>query len=159
MPTPRAPWKPVTPTWPSAWCPGWKRASTSRHSSRRTGSASSIAATRAWRGEATAEALYLLGEIAFRRGTPEDLAKAQAHYQRIYLSYKRHSAWVSKAYLRSAETFEKLGQGQEALTTLNRFLTFRELEPFPEWRQALALKPRLEARVPAPPPPALAAHP
>ena len=118
-----------------------------------------VAANRSWRGEATAEALYLLGEIAFRRGTPEDLAKAQAHYQRVYLSYKRYPAWVAKAYLRSAEAFEKLGQDQEALTTLNRLLTFRELEPFPEWRQALALKPRLEARVPAAPAATIAAHP
>lgn len=110
-----------------------------------------IAANRAWRGEATAEALFLLGEIALRRGTPDDLAKAQAHYQRVYLSYKRHPAWVAKAYLRSAETFEKLGQTHEALTTLNRFFTFRDLERFPEWQQALALKPRLEARVSAAP--------
>ncbi len=106
-----------------------------------------VAANRAWRGEATAEALFLLAEISFRRGSPEDLAKAQAHYQRIYLSYKRYPAWVAKAYLRSAETFEKLGQHQEALTTVNRLLTFRELERFPEWQQALTLKPRLEANV------------
>jgi tetratricopeptide (TPR) repeat protein len=110
-----------------------------------------VAANRAWRGEATAEALFLMGEIALRRGTPEDLAKAQAHYQRIYLSYKRFQPWVARAYLRSAETFEKLGQHQEALTTLNRFFTFRELERFPEWQQAVAMKPRLEARVPATP--------
>lgn len=48
-----------------------------------------VAANRAWRGEATAEALFQLGEIAARRGTSDDLAKAQAHYQRVYLSYKR----------------------------------------------------------------------
>jgi tetratricopeptide (TPR) repeat protein len=110
-----------------------------------------VAANRAWRGESTAEALFLLGEIALHRGTPDDLAKAQAHYQRIYLSYKRFPRWVSKAYLRSAETFEKLGQYQEALTTVNRFFSFRELERFPEWQQAVALKPRLESRVPATP--------
>jgi tetratricopeptide (TPR) repeat protein len=108
-----------------------------------------VAANRAWRGEATAEALFLLGEIALRRGTPEDLARAQAHYQRIYLSYRRFPAWVARAYLRSAETFDRLGQTQEAVTTLNRFFTFRELERFPEWQQAVALKPRLEARLPA----------
>jgi tetratricopeptide (TPR) repeat protein len=117
-----------------------------------------VAANRAWRGEATAEALFLLGEIALRRGAPDDLAKAQAHFQRIYLSYKRYPAWVAKAYLRSAKTFDKLGQHQEALTTVNRFFTFRELERFPEWQQALDLKPRLEARVVANPP-ALAAAP
>ena len=108
-----------------------------------------VAANRAWRGEATAEALFLLGEIALRRGTVDDLAKAQAHFQRIYLSYKRYPAWVAKAYLRSAETFDKLGQHQEALTTVNRFFTFRHLERFPEWQQAVSLKPKLEARIPA----------
>ncbi len=108
-----------------------------------------VAANRAWRGEATAEALFLLGEIALRRGTPEDLARAQAHFQRVYLSYRRFPVWVARAYLRSAETFERLGQTQEAITTINRFHTFRELERFPEWQQAAALKPRLEARLPA----------
>lgn len=108
-----------------------------------------VAANRNWRGEATAEALYNLGEIALRRNTPEDLAKAQAHYQRVYLSYKRFGPWVAKAYLRSAETFDKLGQVQEALTTVNRFFTFRELEQYPEWKQAVALKPQLEARAPS----------
>lgn len=117
-----------------------------------------VAANRAWRGEATAEALFLLGEIALRRGTADDLAKAQAHFQRIYLSYKRYPAWVAKAYLRSAETFDKLGQAQEALTTVNRFFTFRELERFPEWQKAVSLKPKLEARIPAESP-ALAAAP
>ena len=109
-----------------------------------------IAANRAWRGEATAEALFQLGEIAARRATPDDLAKAQAHYQRIYLSYKRFPGWVAKAYLRSAETFDRLGQPAEALTTLNRMLTEERLAPFPEWQKALALKPTLEARAPAP---------
>jgi tetratricopeptide (TPR) repeat protein len=108
-----------------------------------------VAGNRAWRGEATAEALYQLGEISARRGTTDDLAKAQAHYQRIYLSYKRFPAWVAKAYLRSAETFDQLGQTREALTTVNRFFTFHELAKFPEWQAAAALKPKLEARVPA----------
>lgn len=111
-----------------------------------------VAGNRSWRGEATAEALYFLGEIALRRGTPDDLAKAQAHYQRIYLSYKRFPAWVAKAYLRSAQTFEKSGQPLEALTTLNRMLTEERLQAFPEWQQALTLKPGLEARAPAPAP-------
>jgi tetratricopeptide (TPR) repeat protein len=110
-----------------------------------------VAGNRAWRGEATAEALFQLGEIATRRATPDDLAKAQAHYQRIYLSYKRFPGWVAKAYLRSAETFDRLGQPAEALTTLNRMLTEERLAPFPEWQKALALKPALEARAPAAP--------
>jgi tetratricopeptide (TPR) repeat protein len=100
-----------------------------------------ISANRSWRGEATAEALFNLGEIASRRGTPDDLAKAQAHYQRVYLSYKRFSPWVAKSYLRSAETFIKQGQKQEASNTIERMLTFREqLQNLPEWKMALDLK-------------------
>ena len=110
-----------------------------------------VAANRAWRGAATAEALYHLGEIARQRGTPDDLAKAQAHYQRVYLSYKRFPLWTARAYLRSAETFVKLGQDFEALTTINRFFTFRDqFEALPEWQQARALYEKLKD---TPPPP------
>nr|MCU0793661.1 tetratricopeptide repeat protein [Opitutaceae bacterium] len=111
-----------------------------------------VAGNRAWRGEATAESLFQLGEIASRRGTAEDLAKAQAHYQRVYLGYKRFDLWVARAYIRSAETFVKLKQPFEALTTVNRFFTFREqFEKLPEWRQAQALYDQLKD---TPPPPA-----
>lgn len=105
-----------------------------------------IAANRAWRGEATAEALYHLGEIERESGGPDALAKAQAHYQRVYLSYKKHGAWVARAYLRSAETFELLGQRAEALDTVNRFFTEERLRGFEaEWRRAQALHGRLNA--------------
>jgi TolA-binding protein len=111
-----------------------------------------VAGNRAWRGESTAESLFHLGEIAFRRGTPEDLAKAQAHFQRIYLSYKRFAPWVAKAYVRSAETFEKLGQPAEALATVNRMFTEERLRPFrAEWEQAQALYNRLQLIVPPTP--------
>lgn len=103
-----------------------------------------IAANRAWRGEATAEALFHLGEIERESGGPDALAKAQAHYQRVYLSYKKHGAWVARAYLRSAETFELLGQRAEALDTVNRFFTEERLRVYEaEWRRAQALHARL----------------
>lgn len=111
-----------------------------------------VASNRAWRGESTAESLFHMGEIALRRGTPEDLAKAQAHFQRIYLSYKRFAPWVAKAYVRSAETFEKLGQPVEALTTVNRMFTEERLRPFrAEWEQAQTLYNRLQLIVPSTP--------
>src|SRR5690606_23838632 len=44
-----------------------------------------IAGNRQWRGEATAESVYALGEIRAKRGGRENLAQAQAHYQRVYL--------------------------------------------------------------------------
>ena len=114
-----------------------------------------VAANRAWRGEATAESLFNLGEIALRRGTPEDLARAQAHFQRIYLSYKRFTPWVARAYVRSAETFERLGQIPEAVTTVNRMFTEDRLRPHQtEWSQAQEIYRRLSPLVPASPAPA-----
>ncbi len=95
-----------------------------------------VAGNRAWRGEATAESLYQLGEIAMQRGTPDAIAKAQAHYQRVYLSYKRFDLWVARAYLRSADAFDALGQKQEAIDTLNRLLSFENLRALPEAEQA-----------------------
>ncbi len=113
------------------------------------------AGNRAWRGETTAESLYNLGEIALRRGTSEDLAKAQAHFQRIYLSYKRFNPWVARAYVRSAETFEKLGMITEAVTTVNRMFTEERLRPYrSEWSQAQEIHRRLSPLVPSTPAPA-----
>ncbi len=95
-----------------------------------------VAANRAWRGEATAEALFQLGEISARRAGRDDLAKAQAHYQRVYLSYKRYPLWVARSYLRSADTFVALGKTQEAIDTLNRMLSFAPLRARPEAEEA-----------------------
>ncbi len=81
-----------------------------------------IAANREWRGEATAESVWSLGEILVRRGGPENLAQAQAHFQRVYLSYRRFTPWVARAYLRSAETFAELGRQPEAVATLREML-------------------------------------
>lgn len=114
-----------------------------------------VAGNRAWRGESTAESLFNLGEISLRRGTPDDLAKAQAHFQRIYLSYKRFTPWVARAYVRSAETFEKLGQIPEAVTTVNRMFTEERLRPHQaEWSQAQEIYRRLAPLVPSTPAPA-----
>lgn len=81
-----------------------------------------IAANREWRGEATAESVWSLGEILVRRGGRENLAQAQAHFQRVYLSYRKFTPWVARAYLRSAETFVTLGQQPEATATLREML-------------------------------------
>ena len=81
-----------------------------------------IAANREWRGEATAESVWSLGEILVRRGGAENLAQAQAHFQRVYLSYRKFTPWVARAYLRSAETFAELGRQPEAVATLREML-------------------------------------
>ena len=112
-----------------------------------------VAGNRAWRGPATAESLYSLGEIHMKRGTPDDIAKAQAHYQRIYISYRRYTPWVAKSYLRSADAFEALGQTQEAVNTLREMVNLaeknEELAALPETAAARSRLVTLEARVPA----------
>ncbi|WP_081722253.1 tetratricopeptide repeat protein [Geminisphaera colitermitum] len=101
-----------------------------------------VAGNRTWRGEATAESVYSLGQIFLKRGTPEDLAQAQARFQRVYISYKKWTPWVAKSYLGSADAFEKLGQKQEAINTLREMLRQERLASLPETataRQRLAV--------------------
>ncbi len=108
-----------------------------------------VASNRSWRGPATAESLYSLGEIMMKRGTPDDIAKAQAHFQRIYISYKRYVPWVAKAYLRSADAFEALGQNQESVNTLKEMLRDERLTNLPEAATARSRLVPLEAGLPA----------
>jgi tetratricopeptide (TPR) repeat protein len=96
-----------------------------------------IASTRTWRGEATAQSIYSLGEILLKRGTSEDLAQAQAHFQRVYISYKKFTPWVAKAYLSSGQTFEKLGQSKEAIATYTEFFNKGDIfRDYPEYKTA-----------------------
>ncbi|HEY0944019.1 MAG TPA: tetratricopeptide repeat protein [Opitutaceae bacterium] len=108
-----------------------------------------VASNRAWRGPATAESLFSLGEVLMKRGTPNDVAQAQAHYQRIYISYRRFVPWVAKSYLRSADAFEALGQTQEAVNTLREMLRDQRLAELPEAAAARQRLTTLEARVSA----------
>lgn len=105
-----------------------------------------IASHRAWRGPATAESLYSLGEILFLRGDAESLAQAHAHFQRLYLGYRKHEEWVAKAYLRSGEVLEKLGREADALATYREFLRNARLQQRPEAGMAERNKARLEKR-------------
>ena len=92
-----------------------------------------VAGTREWRGEATAFAVYSLGEIAEKRG---DLPGAIANYQRVYVGYQRYLPWVAKAYIRSAACFEKLNKVVEAQNTYREMLRNEKLAPFPEYQEA-----------------------
>jgi len=91
-----------------------------------------IAANRQWRGEATAESVYTLGEILLRQGGSDHLAQAQAHYQRVYLSYRKYTPWVVRAYVRSASVFARLGRPVEAAATLRELLRDERLAARPE---------------------------
>lgn len=78
-----------------------------------------VASVREWRGESTAFSVYSLGEIESKQG---HWAEANAYYQRVYVGYQKFASWVAKAYLRSAESFEKLGKQQEAANTYRELL-------------------------------------
>ncbi|AHF90161.1 hypothetical protein OPIT5_07910 [Opitutaceae bacterium TAV5] len=108
-----------------------------------------IAGNRSWRGEATAESVYSLGQIFLKRGTPEDLAQAQARFQRVYISYKKFVPWVARSYLAGSEAFEKLGQTQEAVNTLYEMLRDKRIADLPEAATARERLASLELRLPA----------
>lgn len=108
-----------------------------------------IASNRSWRGESTAQSIYSLGEILLKRGSPADLAQAQAHFQRVYISYKKFTPWVARAYLSSGQTFEKLGQPREALSTYKEMIRSRDrFESYPELKRAEERAAVLEAQLP-----------
>jgi tetratricopeptide (TPR) repeat protein len=109
-----------------------------------------IASNRSWRGEATAQSIYSLGQILVMRGSSEDLAQAQAHFQRVYISYKKFTPWVAKAYISSGETFEKLGQIPEAIATYKEMIRNQDrFENYPELAKARERLRVLEQSVPA----------
>jgi TolA-binding protein len=96
-----------------------------------------IAGNKSWRGMATAQSIYSLGEILLKRGGTEELAQAQAHFQRVFISYKKYSPWVARAYLSSGQTFEKLGKPREALATYREMKRDIRLTGFPEYKTSL----------------------
>jgi TolA-binding protein len=92
-----------------------------------------VASVREWRGEATACSVYSLGQIAARRGK---WAEANAYFQRVYVGYQKFLPWVAKAYIGSAESFEKLGKKEEASNTYREMLRNEKLANFSETAEA-----------------------
>ncbi len=92
-----------------------------------------VATVREWRGESTAYAVYKMGDLEARQG---HWAEAIAHYQRVFVLYQRYLPWVAKAYIGSAESFDKLGKRQEAIDHLKEMLRNEKLQKFPETNQA-----------------------
>ena len=88
-----------------------------------------VAGERAWRGEATAECLFQLGEIAAKQG---DFARAINFYQRVYVGYARYPEWTARSYLESAQLFVQLGKIQEASNTYQEILRSDRLKDRPE---------------------------
>ena len=92
-----------------------------------------IATVREWRGESTAYAVYSLGDIQARQG---HWAEAIAYFQRVFVLYQRYLPWVARAYIGSAQSFDKLGKRQEAIGHLQEMLRNDKLQSFPETKQA-----------------------
>jgi TolA-binding protein len=92
-----------------------------------------VASVREWRGEATAFSVFSLGEIEAKRGR---WAEANAYFQRVYVAYQKFLPWVAKAYIRSGESFEKLGKTQEAVNTYHEMLRNEKLSGFAEAAEA-----------------------
>jgi len=66
-----------------------------------------IAQTKEWRGEATAQALFSLGEIEMLRG---QVGKAIPYFQRVFIAHQKWKSWVAKAYLQCARCFIQLNR-------------------------------------------------
>jgi TolA-binding protein len=92
-----------------------------------------VASVREWRGESTAFSVYSLGDIEARQGR---WAEANAYFQRVYVGYQKFLPWVAKAYMRSGESFEKLGKPQEAVNTYRELLRNEKLAAFSEAQDA-----------------------
>ncbi|MEQ1853628.1 MAG: tetratricopeptide repeat protein, partial [Chthoniobacteraceae bacterium] len=78
-----------------------------------------IAGNRKLRGEATAAAIFTLGEIEQRGGR---FPEAIAYYQRVFVSWLKYPAWVARSYLRAAECFDRLGRRKEAIAHLHELM-------------------------------------
>ncbi len=92
-----------------------------------------IASFREWRGEATALAIYFLGEIeAKQKRYPE----AIAYFQRVFVAYQKYPAWTAKSYLRCAEAFDQIEKRQEAVGHLRELLRNEKLKDSAEAKQA-----------------------
>ena len=90
-------------------------------------------------GERKAEALCLIGDLHMAEKNPK---LAIPYYQRVYVMHGRWKSWVSIAYARSGEAFEKIQDTASARRTYSEFLSKPELGDLPE---AEAIKSRLQA--------------
>lgn len=95
-----------------------------------------IANTKEWRGEATANALRMLGEIEAADGKHE---AAIAYFQRVFIAHQKWKAEMAKAYLQCAKSFIVLGKREEAKKTLQEMVARQDLKDQPEMKDAQQL--------------------
>lgn len=101
-----------------------------------------VLGVKAWRSSWPV-ALHGLGLCAEAK---KDWLKATAYYERIYVMYSNHRAWVAKAYLRRAECLMQLYLETKAKETLTEFLAQEALKTFPEYEQGVKLRAKLEGK-------------
>ncbi len=95
-----------------------------------------IAQTKEWRGEPTANALRMLGDIEAAQNKHE---AAIAYYQRVFIAHQRWKDEMAKAYLGSAKSFIALGKKEEARNTLQEMINRADLKEKPETKEAQRL--------------------
>lgn len=88
---------------------------------------------RAARGLPVVTALTRLGELYEKQG---EWQLAIPYYQRVYVLYGHFAAQSARAYLRSAEAFERLDRQQEAANTIDEMLSMENLKETPEYAEA-----------------------
>lgn len=88
-----------------------------------------IVASKEWRGLEKAGSLFQLGEIAADAG---DEGAANAYFQRVYLSHGAYIDYAAKAFIRSAEMLEAVGQHEAAVKTYREFLRNPKYAETPE---------------------------
>ena len=95
-----------------------------------------IAQTKEWRGEPTANALRMLGDIEAAQNKHE---AAIAYYQRVFIAHQRWKDEMAKAYLGSAKSFIALGKKEDARNTLQEMINRADLKDKSETKEAQRL--------------------
>ncbi|MFM7604699.1 MAG: tetratricopeptide repeat protein [Prosthecobacter sp.] len=95
-----------------------------------------IAQTKEWRGEPTANALRMLGDVEASQNKHE---AAIAYYQRVFIAHQRYKDEMAKAYLGSAKSFIALGKKEEARNTLQEMINRADLKEKAETKEAQRL--------------------
>jgi len=95
-----------------------------------------VASIKEWRGDATALAIFSLGEIEARQGR---YAEAIAHFRRVFVAYQKYLPWVARSYIRAAESFDKMNKRADGIQNLQEMLRNEKLQGLPEIEQARQL--------------------
>lgn len=95
-----------------------------------------IAATREWKGEPTANSLFHLGVIEQRR---KAWGKAIAYFQRVILAHQKYKNWLAKSHLHCAQCQIEDGKKEHAVIVLRQMLARTDLQEQPEFKEAQSL--------------------